>query len=262
MSSRDWSRVDIYDYDKHEELLSRTLSMSFKYQVKYFKSFLSRNDATTWDKDVVDYIKQKVAYYSPEYSKKIIKRISKLKTAENQYDITQNPTYEFIKGGYCDNPHSYKQPIKTEKLWTSYTPSKSKTTYSASTQPSSKSSTTYRTNTTSKKDTYYVGQDLGEGYVFAVNDTGTHGLIVTKSYNTSKPDSKLKYGKAATKYKWRLPTVNELYRIGKTLKDKFPFAGYLAYDGLFKCVNFSKKHVYTSNINFSYTYRVLYVAEF
>lgn len=262
MTSGDWNGIYSYCYDKHEELLAESFSMRYNFDHKFYKKWIVRkNDNSLWDKEIIEEVKEWASYYSPKYAKRIIKLVSKLKTADGIYDISANPIYQFVEAGLSDNPHSYNQSIKKEKLWT-IAPSNNKTSKSAPRQTSSSSSTTYKPTTASKKDTYYVGQDLGEGYVFAVNDTGTHGLIVSKDINAGKPDSKLSY-KAATKYKWRMPTESELYRIGKTLKDKFPVAGYLAYNGSgYKCVNFSKKNVYTATVNYSYIYRVLYVAEF
>lgn len=262
MTSGDWNGIYSYCYDKHEELLAKSFSMRYNFNLKFYKKWIVRkNDNSLWDKEIIEEVKEWASYYSPKYAKRIIKLVSKLKTADGIYDISANPIYQFVEAGLSDNPHSYNQSIKKEKLWT-IAPANNKTSKSAPRQTSSSSSTTYKPTTASKKDTYYVGQDLGEGYVFAVNDTGTHGLIVSKDINTGKPDSKLRY-KAATKYKWRMPTESELYRIGKTLKDKFPVAGYLAYNGSgYKCVNFSKKNVYTATVNYSYIYRVLYVAEF
>lgn len=250
MTSDDWNGIYSYCYDKHEELLAESFSMRYNFDLKFYKKWIVRkkNDNSLWDKEIIEEVKEWASYYSPKYAKRIIRLVSKLKTADDIYDISANPIYQFVEAGLSDNPHSYKQPIKSEKLWTSYNPYTSK-----------------KTQTSNNKSTYYVGQDLEEGYVVTLNDSRTHGLIVTKSSVRSKPNSKLPSSKSATKYKWRMPTEKELLQILNTLKNKFPDGEYLAYNGpgqKYKSVSLYKKNVRTATLSTTFTYHILYVAEF
>lgn len=211
MSSRDWSRVGIYDYDKHEELLSRSFSMNYNYEVKSFKKFIKRYNDTPWDKDVVDYIKQKVAYYSPEYSKRILKIISKLNTSENQYDIAGNPTYKMVKAGYTENPHAYIKSVSRElQLWTHFRSSSAKTSTKPSTN-SSKVTTSYSpSNVNLVVGQYY--EHLG-GIVFYLDGTNRHGKVMSIKHTTQAMDknSAVRWMNSNCGAGWRFPSVDELY---------------------------------------------------
>ena len=104
--------------------------------------------------------------------------------------------------------------------------------------------------------------------MFWVNSEGTHGLIVSKQYVRCKPKDRYNSITRSAKYKWRIPKTNELFIVYEKLKDKYPVAGFLAQNSKsssslsLKCVNFGKKHAYMAEINESYTYHLLTVAEF
>ncbi len=119
---------------------------------------------------------------------------------------------------------------------------------------------------TQYEPTYYVGQDLGDAYVYYVNESESHGWVVSKDFIECHPGKvyEQKFNSGSNR-KWRLPRVNDLTHIYNALKQHYPRSGYLAAterDLNFKCVVFDKKKSYTSRVNDKYTYNVLYVAPF
>lgn len=168
-----------------------------------------------------------------------------------------------LKFAYGHSPYSIDvdvTPAKSSRTATS-TASRSSTTTVASTSVSTSSPTS------TASSGYYVGQDIGVGYVFYVDKTGKHGLVVTKDYKQSLPGKVYNLGGfgGSAGYKWSLPSLNELYYIYDALKDHYVGGTYLAgaNRGMnFKAVVFNKKHCYTTSVNDNYTYRILKVAEF
>ena len=277
-ASIDWASVMIYlqiiknqsYYDIHEYLYAYVQcasSGSGTTLVKGLSSFLKDHSSQIWDVDLMQQCRM-VATHSV-HAKKIIKLLDKVKTAPNRYD-SHRLYCQQIQNLNFGLRHTYTNPKEPLITIRSHSATASTTT-SRSTAPSYSRGTSSRnsyTSATSAKRSYYVGQDLGVGYVFWVNSEGTHGLIVSKQYVRCKPKDRYNSITRSAKYKWRIPKTNELFIVYEKLKDKYPVAGFLAQNSKsssslsLKCVNFGKKHAYMAEINESYTYHLLTVAEF
>lgn len=260
-------------YDLHDELIAlyQDLNRSqYKSSYKRFKDFLKSSGNKTWDAAIVAGCKSSVS--AGKYTAKIIKDLEKLKTEKNLYNINDNLIWQFVQKGYFDNRHYYHAP--TELLTISLRASSQSRPIGATQTPSTsrqESRLTYSSSNKTVKSSanegqYYVGQDLGVGYVFYVDKSGKHGLIVSKRYQRSYPGKVYElYFKSDSGYKWRLPTVNELYRIYEKLKDRYPVATFLGATNRnlnFTAVTFHKKKCYSCSVDERYTYWVLSVAEF
>lgn len=276
--SIDWASVMIYlqtvkrqpYYNIHEYLYAYVQCASAgrgTFLVKGLSRFLKDYSSQIWDTGLIQQCRM-VATHSV-HAKKITKLLDKVKTAPDQYDPHRLYCQQ-VQNLNFGLRHTYTSPKETLITIKSHTATTSTSTSRTAT-PSYSRGTTSRnsyTSTTSAKRSYYVGQDLGVGYVFWVNSEGTHGLIVSKQYVRCKPKDRYNSITRSAKYKWRIPKTNELFIVYEKLKDKYPVAGFLAQNSKsssslsLKCVNFGKKHAYMAEINESYTYHLLTVAEF
>lgn len=280
----DWFQVYLYVhegslhgkktlYDLHDELVALYQDLNYsqyKSSYKRFKDFLKLYSNKTWDAAIVAKCRSNVS--TGRYTNKIIKDLEKLKTEKNLYNINDNPIWQFVQKGYFNNRHYYHAP--TELLTISlHASSQSRPIGATQTSLTSRqenrptySSSNKTVKSSANESQYYVGQDLGVGYVFYVDKSGKHGLIVSKSYQRSSPGKV--YGLNFSRspgYKWRLPTANELYYIYDELKEHYPVATYLGATNRnlnFTAVIFNKKKCYNGSVNDSYTYCILSVAEF
>lgn len=128
-----------------------------------------------------------------------------------------------LKFAFGDSPYSITvnvTPAKSSQTATS-TASRSSTTTVASTSVSTSSPAS------TASSGYYVGQDIGVGYVISVDKTGKHGLIVSKSYSRSSVRS---FGvvDGGGNYKWRLPSSAELKLAYQHVGSHYPAGWFLS----------------------------------
>lgn len=121
MSLEDWKKMSLVSIlDRHEFLLSRSFVTyaSDKDCIKNVRMSINRYDSKSWDRNFILEMKRlSYKYYTPTRAKKIVKILSKLPVKNGVYDKTASPTYKFVKLGYCDNRHRYRQQVFKEKLW-------------------------------------------------------------------------------------------------------------------------------------------------
>lgn len=268
--SINWAKVVTYMnfntlqpyYDINEHLYAHVRCAAAFQSPIYVKSltrFMKNHSSQIWDLDLVSRCKGIVSQSSN--AKQLIRALSKLNVHADRYD-SNRPIRRQIQMLNFGLRHTYINPREQLITVRSYAATTKSSTSSYSRRTSSQDSHTTVTGS------YYVGQDLGVGYVFWVNSGGTHGLIVSKQYVRCKPKDRYNSITRSAKYKWRIPKTNELFIIYEKLKDKYPVAGFLAQNSKsssslnLKCVNFGKKHAYMAEINESYTYHLLTVAEF
>ncbi len=142
--------------------------------------------------------------------------------------------------------------------------SNTRSSYASSTSSSTSSYTYTGANSISEPNAgFYVGQEFKDGYVFWVNEAGTHGWIVTKTYERGKPHGGFPFRNYSNR-QWRWPRPHELYHIYNSLKDKFPEGGYLARNknGTSEVVNFTRKRAYSARTYGDYVYYLVAVAPF
>lgn len=101
--------------DKHEALLNCCHMVKLSYHYKYFKQFLRKHYYETWDKAYIERVINYLSEKDDTYSKKILKKVSKLTLEDGQYT---SELAEFIQDGFVDNQYRYSSPvIKCDVLW-------------------------------------------------------------------------------------------------------------------------------------------------
>lgn len=175
LTSSDWHFVNNYTDDRHEKLLSYAFGAGYsKSDFKYFKWLLHSH--SVWDKDIIDRIRKEAAYYTPKYSKRIIRQVSKVITSQGLYDITAGPTYKLVQSGYLNSPHRYVPQIeKQAPPMISLKPSATKSTDTAKdTKPSQtvsqKQTTTKSEESIDEKIIKYIRQNGG---ILSFTSSGT-----------------------------------------------------------------------------------------
>lgn len=121
LTRHDWWEINLSYYtfalERHEQLLAKSFGYNNKTGYKYLKNYIKAHKNEVWDSNVIAYITQNIAEYSPKYAKKIIKQLSKLNTKSGIYDKKNNATYKLVAAGYYDNQHKYVPQIEKETKW-------------------------------------------------------------------------------------------------------------------------------------------------
>lgn len=178
-----------------------------------------------WNKQTISKISLILLGSSNKYHKKLLKQLPKISVELTK--ITPNLFQSFVNEGFCSNPHSAKtievvDYMSDAQNGLAANPNK---TYS-----SNKTTANNKETTTNNNSKYYVGQDFGVGYIFYVDGTGKHGLIVSKRYNTVSSVQTYGWTVGDGTYKWRAANGKELVAIQKTVGSKYPQQWFLSSD--------------------------------
>ena len=93
--------------DKHEALLNCCQMKKSSFYYRYFKLFWKKYHDGIWDKAYVARVINYLSEKDDAYSKKMLKKVSKLTLRDGQYE---SELAEFIKDGLVDNQYRYSCP--------------------------------------------------------------------------------------------------------------------------------------------------------
>lgn len=201
-----------------------------KYRFKWFRSYIEQYKGQPWDETVVNECRASLC--QGKYYKKLLKILNGLPTEKNLYDQNDNLFRKYAILGWFDSIHEHHKPkdgsCQEQSLAVSVV-KKLKTSASATAK-----------GVMGKKVTYSVGEDLGFGYVYSVEDNGRKVCVVLKK--TWKTDGKDRFRfRFPEEYrnKWDniglvVPNADDLSKIYKALfvgKRKYPEGAYLTWEG-------------------------------
>ena len=197
-----------------------------KYRFQWFKNYIEQYKGQSWDEMVVNECRTSLC--QGKYYKKLLKILNSLQTEKGLYNQEDNLFRRYALLGWFDSIHNHHKPedgsCQEQLIAVSLV---KKLVHSG-------------TNGGAKKVTYSVGEDLGFGYVYSVENNGRRVCVVLKEiwkidgknrFNIVFPEE---YRNRWDNIKLAVPHADDLSKIYKTLfvgKRKYPEGVYLTFEG-------------------------------
>lgn len=197
-----------------------------KYRFQWFKNYIEQYRGQSWDEMVVNECRTSLC--QGKYYKKLLKILNNLQTEKGLYNQEDNLFRRYALLGWFDSIHNHHKPEDGSCQEQSIAVSLVKKLVHSG------------TNGGAKKVTYSVGEDLGFGYVYSVENNGRRVCVVLKKiwkidgknrFNIVFPEE---YRNRWDNIKLAVPHADDLSKIYKTLfvgKRKYPEGVYLTFEG-------------------------------
>ena len=196
-----------------------------KYRFQWFKNYIEQYKGQSWDEMVVNECRTSLC--QGKYYKKLLKILNNLQTEKGLYNQEDNLFRRYALLGWFDSIHNHHKPedgsCQEQLIAVSLV---KKLVHSG-------------TNGGAKKVTYSVGEDLGFGYVYSVENNGRRVCVVLKKIWKTDGKDRFRF-RIPDEYrnKWgndlMIARADDLSEIYKTLfvgKRKYPEGTYLTFEG-------------------------------